>query len=114
MKQCDAAINPDDGETRCFKDRRLKLTSKVRRRFVRLTVKRPAKFSTGGRIYTGVITDESHGGVFVEAKGVFFQGNRVKLTYVDKNLFEVTHDGKIVRIEPNGIAIEFHRPRSAE
>ncbi len=87
--------------------------NRISRRFVRLKVSRPVEFATGGRIYHGLITDEGGGGVFIEVKGKFFLGNRVKMTYVTHQSVQVTRNGKIVRVDPTGIAVAFDDPRYA-
>lgn len=91
----------------------LSMGDPFQRKYMRLKVSRPVEFTTGGRIYHGVITDESGGGVFVEIKGKFFQGNRIKMTYVTHQSVPVTRNGKIVRVEPKGIAVAFDDPRYA-
>jgi hypothetical protein len=89
------------------------MKDKKPRRFVRLKVSRPVTFSTGGRGYQGVITNEGGGGVFIEAKGKFSVGDPVKMNYVTHQSVPVKRSGKILRVERSGIAVEFDDPRYA-
>jgi len=89
------------------------MEKEFRRQFVRLKVSRPVEFATGGRLYQGFITDEGGGGVFIEVKGRFYPGNRIKMTYVTHQSVQVTRNGNIVRVELRGIAVVFDDPRYA-
>ncbi|MBW1778029.1 MAG: PilZ domain-containing protein [Deltaproteobacteria bacterium] len=86
---------------------------RFRRKYIRLKVSRPVEFVTAGRVYHGVITDEGSAGVFIEAKGKFSAGDRIKMTYVTHQSVQVSRQGTIVRVEPSGFAVAFDNPQYA-
>lgn len=89
------------------------MQDQFRRKYIRLKVSRPVEFAVAGRVYHGVISDEGGGGVFIEARGKFSAGDRIKMTYVTHQSVQVSRHGKIVRVEPSGFAVAFDNPQYA-
>lgn len=68
----------------------------------------PVNYSTPKRAYHDFIQDLSKGGLFIETRESLHDGDPVSLTFSNEN--SNTHfkmQGKIVRVEPNGVAIRF-------
>jgi len=83
------------------------------RKHTRLTAARPVEIRWGDRLDYGVIVNESKGGVFINASGKFMIGAPFKLTYINSGSIRTTRKGRIVRIEPKGIAVQFDNPDHA-
>jgi hypothetical protein len=69
----------------------------------------PVNYSTSKRAYHDFIQDLSKGGLFIETRESLQQGDPVSLTFSNTN--SNTHfkmRGKIVRVAPNGVAIQFN------
>ncbi len=86
---------------------------KERRKHVRLNVWKPITFTIGGRIHYGLIVNESKGGMFIDTAAKLSVGDTIEMTYIGLSSIRVNRKGKIVRIESNGIAVQFDNPDHA-
>ncbi|MBW1955566.1 MAG: PilZ domain-containing protein [Deltaproteobacteria bacterium] len=80
------------------------------RKYVRLIVSRAVEFMVSGRRYYGVISSESDGGVFIETRGRFHQGQEIRLDYLSPQGIQIQKTGEIVRVTTDGIAVRFRHP----
>ncbi len=80
------------------------------RNYVRLKTSRPVEFTVWGRRYQGIIADESVGGVLIDVRGQFKEGQEIKLDYLSPQGIQIQKTGEIVRVTTNGIAVRFRHP----
>ena len=76
---------------------------------VRVGTSKPVEFMVQGRPYFGSITNMAGGGAFIETTQRFSVGQDLSVTYVSGGEPE-ERSGKIVRVTPKGIAVQFNFP----
>ena len=86
------------------------MTTKERRRYVRVGCLRFVEFVVEGRTYHGTIENKGEGGVFIKTKEHFSAGQDISMTYESSIFIRKKRAGKIVRITPHGIGVEFNYP----
>lgn len=70
-------------------------------------------YSTQDRVYHDFIQDLSKGGVFIETREPFAEGQRLSMTFSvsnDQNHFKIS--GEIIRTDDQGIAVRFSKKLS--
>lgn len=78
------------------------------RKHPRRTFGKPVLYATRSRFFKGTIRDISKGGVFIEAPDMMAVGQRLTLAIPSgKRRRGLKLRGEIVRIDPNGLAIQF-------
>ena len=80
------------------------MTTKNKRERVRLSISRGVDFVVKGRVYSGSVDNTSGNGVFIKTKGSFSEGQNISMTLESPS---EQRTGKINRITPNGIGVEF-------
>lgn len=89
-------------------------SKKENRVHVRIPCSESTHFSSARRLFEGTIKNASTGGVFIQTKGRFNVGQEVVVAGVfDEDENEVKRYGRVVRAEPNGIAVQFVRKDAA-
>jgi hypothetical protein len=84
------------------------LKGKCRREFFRKPVRLPVTYAIGERTYHNYIKDISLGGVFIFANNAFQAGQRIIMSFGNKeNTSPVKMMGKVTRTTPEGIGVEF-------
>ncbi|MEE9518504.1 MAG: PilZ domain-containing protein [Candidatus Adiutricales bacterium] len=78
-----------------------------RREFVRRPVDIPIELSIQGRFYDGLIKNMRNGGVFIKTKGRYSEGQDISMTIESPS---EKRTGKIARVTPEGIGVEFNYP----
>ena len=67
-------------------------------------------FTVGGQAYTGVVTDMSSGGLFMETQAEFAVGQEITINLErskDAKIIKVR--GRIARVEPKGVGVQFYK-----
>ncbi len=85
------------------------MTAKDKREFVNSSDDIPVEFSVQGRVYDGLINNIRDGGIFIKTKGRFSKGQDISMT-LEFPVFgkREKRTGKIVRVTPEGIGVEFN------
>ena len=84
------------------------LKGKCRREFFRKSLRIPVAYSIGERAYHNYIKDISLGGVFIFASNAFQAGQRIIMSFGNKeNTSPVKMMGKVTKTTPEGIGVEF-------
>jgi len=87
------------------------LRGKCRRGFFRKALRLPVTYTVGVRAYRDFIKDISLGGVFIFTSIPFKIGQQIRLVFRKKDTDNpVTVLGKIARVTPEGIGVEFFHP----
>ena len=81
-----------------------------KRKNIRHSCHKFADVFIGAQRYSGLIRNESKGGVFVETRGSFFAGDEVMVVYESPIGIDQRRTGKIVKIVPDGIGVRFNYP----
>jgi Tfp pilus assembly protein PilZ len=81
-----------------------------KRKDIRHGCQKLADVFIGAQRYSGLIRNESKGGVFVETRGSFLAGDDVMVVYESPIGIDQKRTGKIVKIDPNGIGVRFNYP----
>lgn len=83
------------------------------RKHPRVSCNFPVDYSTKTRVYHDFIQDLSKGGLFIETRETMVMKEPISLTFaLPKSGTHFKMTGKIVRIEKNGVAIEFDEKMS--
>lgn len=76
----------------------------------RISLYTETTFAVGGVEYKGIVLDLSSGGCFVETQDEFAIGQEVSIRMKrSKDAKTIVVRGRIARIEPNGIGIQFYK-----
>ena len=76
----------------------------------RISLYTEATFTVGDNAYSGVVLDLSSGGLFIETVETFSVGQEVAIDLKrPKDAKVIKVRGRIARIEPNGIGIQFYK-----
>ena len=87
------------------------MTDKNKRDYIRLPSSRSVDFSVeGGRVYLGSIENNCDGGVFIETRGRFSEGQNISMTIESPKFVSEKRTGRIVRVTERGIGVKFSRP----
>jgi Tfp pilus assembly protein PilZ len=86
------------------------MTDKDRREYVRLSISRSVNFLVKGRPYQGLIENTSDSGAFIKTDGRFSEGQDISMTIESPKFGSEKKTGKIVRVTPEGIGVEFSHP----
>ncbi len=84
-----------------------------RREHIRIITSKGVDFVVRGRLYRGLIENKSHGGVFIKTEGRFsdrYEGQGISMAIESPQFGSEKRTGKIVRITPEGIGVEFSHP----
>jgi hypothetical protein len=81
-----------------------------KRRSIRIKSPKQVQFVVSNRPYQGIIFNESKGGVFIETRGPFSQGQEVSMTFVSNYGIQIQRTGEIARVDPKGIGVKFSHP----
>ena len=92
---------PDDDRSSAGEDRR----QDVRRDCSVMT-----EITVEGSVYTGTIRNQSRGGLYVQSRGPFSEGQDVTVVYTSPTGFDLKQTGKIVNLLPGGIGVKFNWP----
>ncbi len=93
------------------------MTTVEKREHARRIVDIPIQFIVQSRLYQGQIKNMGNegwvknvkkGGVFIETEISFSVGQVVSMTYSSPHFEEKNRIGKIVRVAPHGIGVEFN------
>ena len=87
-----------------------------KRKFIRHSCDGNIEFVVKGRLYNGYVTNISASGAFIEARGSFSMGDSVSITFHSSVSISGSEKktGKIARVTPKGIGVEFKKPGYAE
>ena len=83
------------------------MTSKDKRGCVRISISRGADFVVKGRAYRSSIENYCNSGAFIKTKEHFSEEQDISMT-IESPSEERT--GKIARVTPHGIGVEFNHP----
>ncbi len=87
------------------------MSTEEKRDCVRLSIQRVVDFTVKNRVYRGSIENNSDCGVFIKTKkGRFSEGQDISMTIESPKFGSEERTGKIVRITPHGIGVEFNYP----
>jgi Tfp pilus assembly protein PilZ len=71
----------------------------------------PVECSSFEACFTDFIQDISDGGVFIQTNGHFFVGQKITLSFtIPKAGVDTTIGGEVVRVNTQGIGVQFNRP----
>jgi Tfp pilus assembly protein PilZ len=88
------------------------MTTKERRRYVRVARLRFVEFVVGGRTYHGTIENKGDGGVFIKTKEHFYAGQDISMTYESSIFLREERKGTMVWVGPQGVGVEFNCPEN--
>ena len=81
-----------------------------REREQRISLYTETTFTVGGAEYKGIVLDLSSGGCFIETSDDFATGQEIAIRMKrSKDAKTITVRGRVARIEPNGIGIQFYK-----
>jgi Tfp pilus assembly protein PilZ len=84
------------------------LKGKCRRRHYRKHLRLPVHYASRGRTYSGYIQNISLGGVFIPTRFRFSLGQGLVVAFPSPNGNKyIKMVGQVVRLDPEGIAVEF-------
>ncbi len=84
-------------------------TESNNRKYFRKKLLMPIEYSINNRFHKDFIKDISQGGIFIETGKQLLVGQVISLTFTNpKNYKPIKTFGKIVRVEKNGIGVEFN------
>ncbi len=86
------------------------MTAKDRREYVRLSISRSVNFLVKGRPYQGLIENTSDSGAFIKTMERLSDGQDISMTIESPKFRNEKKTGKIVRVTPKGIGVEFNYP----
>ncbi len=89
------------------------MSTEEKRECVRLSISRGVDFSVKGRAYRGSIENNSDCGVFIKTKRRFsdrYEGLAISMTIESPKFGSEERTGKITRVTPEGIGVEFNYP----
>jgi len=87
------------------------MTTEEKRDCVRIfTEARNAAFVVRGFIHHGLIENYCHGSAFIKTKGRFSKGQDISMTIESSKFGSEKRTGKIARVTPEGIGVEFNYP----
>ncbi len=89
------------------------MTTKDRRKCVRLSTSRRVDFVVKGRAYRGSIENNCESGVFIKTEGRFsgrHEGQDISMTIESPKFGSEERTGKIARVTPEGVGVEFNYP----
>jgi Tfp pilus assembly protein PilZ len=81
-----------------------------KRKDIRHGCQKLADVFIGASRYSGLIRNESKGGVFVETRGSFLAGDDVMVVYESPIGIDQKRTGKIVKIDRDGIGVRYNYP----
>ncbi|UCF93935.1 MAG: PilZ domain-containing protein [Desulfobacterales bacterium] len=87
-----------------------KRSIKEKRQNIRHYCTKPIEFFVENRSFLGFIKNESRGGLFIETRGPFAVGQAITVTYPTPLGPDQKRTGKIVKLSPEGIGIQFSWP----
>jgi len=88
------------------------MTTKERRRYVRVACLRFVEFVVEGRTCHGTIKNKGDGGVFIKTEEHFSAGQDISMTYESSIFIREKRKAKIVWVGPQGVAVEFNCPEN--
>ncbi len=86
------------------------MTAKDKRERVRHADSNIVDFVVGKRAHRGSTTNMSGDGVFINTEGRFSEGQDISMAIESPKFGSEERTGKIVRITPEGIGVEFSHP----
>ncbi len=86
------------------------MADRDRREHIRISTSRGVNFVVGGRPYEGLSENKSHGGLFIKTDGRFSEGQDISMTIESPKFGSEKRTGKIARVTPEGIGVEFNYP----
>ena len=86
------------------------MADRDRREHIRIFTSRGVEFVVRGRLYQGSIENYCEGGVFIKTEDRFSEGEDISMTIESPKFGSEKRTGKIVRITPEGIGVEFNYP----
>ena len=87
------------------------MSTEEKRDCVRLSISRGVAFVVRGLIHQGSIENYCDSGVFIKTKkGRFSKGQDVSMTIESPKFGSEERTGKITRVTPEGIGVEFNYP----
>jgi len=76
----------------------------------RISLYTETRFTVGAQAYEGVVTDMSSGGLFMETDEEFDVGQEISISLKrSKDAKVIKVKGRIARIEPKGIGVQFYK-----
>jgi hypothetical protein len=76
----------------------------------RISLYTETTFNVGGEDYKGIVLDMSAGGCFIETQDDFATGQEISIRMRrSKDAKTVIVRGRIARIEPNGVGVQFYK-----
>ena len=81
-----------------------------KRECVRLSTSRSVDFFVRGRAYQGAIKNNCDNGVFIKTREQFSKGQDISMTIESPKFGSEKRTGKIARVTPEGIGVEFNYP----
>jgi len=76
----------------------------------RISLYTETTFNVGGVAYQGIVLDLSSGGCFIETSDDFATGQEISIRMKrSKDEKTILVRGRIARLEPNGIGIQFYK-----
>ncbi len=89
------------------------MSAEEKRDCVRFSIQRVVDFTVKNRVYRGSIENNSDCGVFIKTKKRFsdrFEGRDISMTIESPKFGSEERTGKITRVTPEGIGVEFNYP----
>ncbi len=87
------------------------MSTEEKRDYIRLSIQRDVKFVVRGRSYKGSIENSSDCGVFIKTKKRrFSEGQDISMAIESPKFGSEERTGKIARVTPKGIGVEFNYP----
>ncbi len=87
------------------------MSTEEKRDFVRLSTQRVVKFIVRSRSYKASIVNSSDCGVFIKTKKRrFSEGQDISMTIESPKFGSEERTGKVTRVTPEGIGVEFNYP----
>ncbi len=85
--------------------------SQERRSYTRKRCLISIDWSVSENVFTSTIRDISHGGMFIETSDVFELGQQLSLKILAPEKIKKINNlsARVIRIEPDGIAVEFEK-----
>ncbi len=84
------------------------MTAKDKRERVRISISRGADFAVKDRVYRSSIENTSSSGVFIKTEERFSEGQDISMTIESPKFEDEKRTGKIARVAPHGIGVEFN------
>ncbi len=87
------------------------MSTEEKRDCVRLSIQRVVDFTVKNRVYRGSIENYCDSGVFIKTKKRrFSEGRDISMTIESPKFGSEERTGKIARVTPEGIGVEFNHP----